>query len=81
MMNDKETDMRVITDLGLVRVVSKGDPFQHSSDIHVERLLDGSWIQHQGFNSLSDDYAYTNARECAFDLVKTLAKEKSLLVT
>ena len=73
--------MRIITDLGLVRVVSKGDPLQHSSNIHVERLLDGVWVQVQGFNSFRDDYAYANARECAFDLVKTLAKEKSLLVT
>ena len=47
----------------------------------VERFLAGVWVQVPGFNSLSDDYAYTNARECAFDLVKTLAKEKSLLVT
>ena len=70
--------MRVITDLGLVRVVSKGDPMQHSSNIHVERLLDGIWIQVQGFNSLSDDYAFTNAREAAFDLVKQLAKQQAL---
>lgn len=70
--------MRVITDLGLVRVVSKGDPIQHSSNIHVERLLDGVWIQVQGFNSLSDDYAFTNAREVAFDLVKQLAKQQAL---
>ena len=70
--------MRVITDLGLVRVISKGDPIQHSKNIHVERLLDGVWIQVQGFNSLSDDYAYTNAREVAFDLVKQLAKQQAL---
>lgn len=70
--------MRVITDLGLVRVISKGDPMQHSKNIHVERLLDGVWIQVQGFNSLSDDYAYTNAREVAFDLVKQLAKQQAL---
>lgn len=73
--------MRIITDLGLVRVVSKGDALQHSSDIHVERLLNGVWVQVQGFNSFSDDYAYSNARECAFDLVKMLANEKSLLVS
>ena len=70
--------MRIITDLGLVRVISKGDPMQHSKNIHVERLLDGVWIQVQGFNSLSDDYAYTNAREVAFDLVKQLAKQQAL---
>lgn len=70
--------MRIITDLGLVRVVSKGDALQHSSDIHVERLLDGVWVQVQGFNSFSDDYAYANARECAFDLVKQLAKQHAL---
>ena len=67
--------MRVVTDLGHVRVISKGDPFKHSSDVVVERMVDGVWVSYQGFNSLSDDYAYTNARECAFDLVKSIASE------
>lgn len=78
MMIKQEKNMRVITDLGLVRVISKGDPFQHSSNIHVERLLDGVWVQLQGFNSLSDDCAYTNARECAFEWVKRLARGQAV---
>ena len=67
--------MRVIRDFGLVRVVSLGDPFNNSSDIQVQsRLsLESPWTKVAGFNSLSDDYAYTNALEAAGRAVAIVA--------
>jgi len=57
---------KVIHDFGKVRVMDSGqDPTQVSSDILVQELMDGDWVYVCGFNSLSDDYAYTNAREAA----------------
>ena len=67
--------MRVIHDYGLVRVISLGDPFKHSRDIQVQCQRDGEWHLYQGFNSLSDDYAYTNAREAAGRAIKERAAE------
>jgi hypothetical protein len=37
-------------------------------DILVEKLVDGVWIKHRSFNSLGDNYAHTNAKQCAFKL-------------
>jgi hypothetical protein len=56
-----------------VRIRSEGSPFEVTSDVIVEVLRDGAWEYYQGFNSLSDDYAFTNAREAAERAVKTLA--------
>ena len=67
--------MRVAHDYGLVRIVHDGDPFNTAYDIRVEWLVDGAWVLYQGFNSLSDDYAHTNAREAAGRAIKKLAAE------
>ena len=67
--------MRVIHDYGLVRVISLGDPFKHSHDIQVQHQRDGEWHLYQGFNSLSDDWAYTNAREAAGHAIRERAAE------
>jgi hypothetical protein len=56
-----------------VRIRYEGDPFNVANDIIVEVLLNGAWEFYQGFNSLSDDYAFTNAREAAEKAEKTLA--------
>jgi hypothetical protein len=56
-----------------VRIRREGSPFEVTSDVIVEVLRDGAWEYYQGFNSLSDDYAFTNAREAAKRAVKTLA--------
>lgn len=41
-------------------------PMKHTYDIIIQRRHEGGWIDMPGgFNSLSDDYAYTNAREAA----------------
>lgn len=58
-----------------VRIVSLGDPFNNPNDLIVETLVDGEWKYFRGFNTLSNDYAYTSAREAAreaMDLFKYL---------
>jgi hypothetical protein len=45
-----------------VRTVSKGSPFTDPYDLIVEVLVDGEWTYYQGFNTLSNDYAYSEAR-------------------
>jgi hypothetical protein len=48
-----------------VRINSSGDPFKDSYDLIVEVLVDSEWKCYQGFNTLSNDYAYTEARAAA----------------
>ena len=69
--------MRIIHDYGLVRVVSVGDPFNTAYDIRVENYDRDAdiWRLWRGFNSLSDDYAYTNAFEAAGRAIKEVARE------
>ena len=67
--------MRIAHDFGLVRIVHLGSPFEHASDIVVETLENGEWKRYQGFNSMSDDYAHTNAREAAGRAIKMKAAE------
>ena len=61
---------------GLVRIVTDGSPFDVAYDVRVEWLRDGEWKLFQGFNSLSDDYAMTNARTAAGRAVAKIAAEK-----
>lgn len=78
----KGTEMRVVKDYGLVRVVSTGkDPRVSASDIQVE-VRDSNtdnWEFYCGFNSISDDYAYTNAMEAAGQAIAGIAKRKATL--
>ena len=68
--------MRVAHDYGKVRIVHLGSPMEHASDIVVEtQEADGTWKRYAGFNSLSDDYAYTNSQEAAGRAIKKLAAE------
>ena len=67
--------MRVVNDFGLVRIVHDGSPFDVSHDIKVEWMKDGKWELYHGFNSLSDDYAHTNAREAAGRAIKKISAE------
>ena len=69
--------MRIIHDYGLVRVVSVGDPYNVTYNIRVE-IYDNDadiWRLWHGFNSLSDDYAYTNAKEAAGRAIREVARE------
>ena len=68
--------MRVAHDWGKVRIVHLGSPMDHASDIVVETLEDnGVWKRYAGFNSLSDDYAFTNSREAAGRAIEMKAAE------
>ena len=69
--------MRIIHDYGLVRVVSLGDPFANTYDVRVENYDSDAdiWRLWRGFNSLSDDYAYTNAIEAAGRAIREVAKD------
>jgi hypothetical protein len=42
-----------------------GSPFENPDDLIVETLVDGEWKFFRGFNTFSNDYAYTSAREAA----------------
>lgn len=66
--------MRVINDWGLVRLVSTGDPFTLCKDLRVEVKEGESWRLWEGFNTLSDDWAHTNAREAAGWAIKEMAR-------
>lgn len=69
--------MNIIKDLGPVRIVSEGSPFDVAYDLKVEWIKDGAWELYRGFNSLSDDYANVNAREAAQRAIKELAEVKA----
>lgn len=66
--------MRVYKDYGIVRIVTEGSPFEVASDVKVQTLNNDVWETIRGFNSLSDDYALTNAANYATQIIK----EKSL---
>ena len=70
--------MRVAQDFGPVRIVHDGSPFDVAYDIKVEWLVDGEWQLYHGFNSLSDDYAFTNSREAAGRAIKKLAARSAV---
>lgn len=62
----------------MIRVRHEGDPREVTSDVVVEQrpTLNTEWVKVIGFNSMSDDYAFTNARQAATRLQKQLeAKE------
>lgn len=71
--------MRVVHDYGLVRVIRDGDPFSKAYDIVVQsrNSVDSDWEFYHGFNTISDDYAYTNAKEAAGRAIKEIAREKA----
>jgi len=72
--------MRIAHDFGLVRIVHNGSPFDTAYDVRVEWLVDGKWQLYHGFNSLSDDYAFTNSREAAGRAIKKLAAEAAAAI-
>jgi len=67
--------MRITQDSGKVRIVHDGSPFDVAYDIRVEWLVEGQWKLFQGFNSLSNDYAFSESREAAARAIKKLAAE------
>ena len=75
--------MRIVHNYGLVRVVSTGlDPRVTGSDINVEfrDSLNSDWEFYCGFNSFTDDSAYTHAREAAGRAIRGIAARKASLI-
>jgi hypothetical protein len=54
----------IYKDYGSVRIISEG------LDLTVEKLVDSEWVYVRCFNRMSDDYAITNAVNCAKELFK-----------
>ena len=71
--------MYIAHDFGKVRIVHDGSPFDTAYDVKVEWLVDGKWELFRGFNSLSDDYAFTNSREAAGRAIKMKAAEAAAI--
>jgi hypothetical protein len=53
-----------------VRTVSLGSPFDNANDLIVQVLKDGEWTYYRGFNTFSNDYAYSNARDAAYEAIQ-----------
>lgn len=71
--------MYIAQDFGLVRIVHDGSPFDVLYDIKVEVLKNGVWTFYDGYNSLSNDYAFTESRAAAGRAIKELAAEKAAM--
>ncbi len=54
-----------------IRINYQGNAMQEAYDVKVEQLINGEWKMVRGYNSMSDDYAFTNAKEYAQDLAIT----------
>jgi len=70
--------MYVAHDYGLVRIVHDGSPFVVRYDIRVEVFQDGEWRFYDGYNSLNDDYAFSQANDSAGRAIKEQAALASL---
>ena len=61
---EKTMSKNIYKDYGSVRIVSE------DLDLTVEKLVDSEWVYVRCFNRMSDDYAITNAVNCAEELFK-----------
>jgi len=71
--------MYVAKDFGSVRIVHDGSPFDVLYDVKVEVLKNGVWTFYDGYNSLSNDYAFTESQASARRAIKEIAAEKAAL--
>lgn len=55
-----------------VRIRSEGSPLEVQNDIFVESLHGTEWVVEHAYNSMSDDYAITNASKLAEALMRKL---------
>jgi hypothetical protein len=55
-----------------IRIMYTNNPFDDANDVQVQRFLDFEWKMVRGYNSMSDDYAYTNAKEYAQRLAESV---------
>lgn len=63
----------VMYDFGASRVVSSGNTPFEGDDVLVQQRVDDDWKQVASYNSLSDDYAFTNARDRAQQIARSAA--------
>jgi hypothetical protein len=71
--------MYIAKDFGKVRIVHDGSPFDVLYDVKVEVLKDGEWKFYDGYNSLSNDYAFSEASKSAGRAIKELAAEAAAM--
>ena len=57
----------------LVRVRYEGNPMDNAYDVFVDQKVDDEWTSYMKYNSMSNDYAYTDARKAATALQRKLA--------
>ena len=62
--------MYIAHNFGKVRIVHDGSPFDVLYDVKVERLVNGEWTFFDGYNSLSNDYAFSEANKSAARALK-----------
>ena len=62
--------MYIAHNFGKVRIVHDGSPFDVLYDVKVERLVAGEWTFFDGYNSLSNDYAFSEANKSAARALK-----------
>ena len=55
-----------------VRVRYDGNPMDYAYDVFVDQLVNDEWEVYTQYNSMSDDYAYTNAKQAAKGLQSRL---------
>jgi len=71
--------MYIAHNFGKVRIVHDGSPFDVLYDVKVEVLKDGEWTFYDGYNSLSNDYAFSEANKSAGRAIKELAAEAAAM--
>jgi len=55
-----------------IRIRSEGSPMEVENDIFVEMLQGDQWVLEHAYNSMSDGYAFTNAKNLALALQRKL---------
>lgn len=55
-----------------IRIRSEGSPMEVENDIFVESLQNGHWVVEHAYNSMSDGFAFTNAKNLAMALQRKL---------
>ena len=72
--------MYVAHEFGNVRIVHDGSHVEKQYDIKVEIKDGGEWVFFEGFNSLSNDYAFASANQSAARAIKMLAERAAGVV-
>jgi hypothetical protein len=65
------TYCRILGVYGQYRAISNGKSATGADDIEVQAMVGDEWVAMKTFNSISDDYAYLNAREWAERLAQS----------